>query len=325
MPETNMNNPAANGEMKDGNASNGANTANNRWEDFAGVPSTPVAPPGGMPVFPGDDLANIPTTPIAPEGGRPAYPGNNMQWPDLRPDYRPDYRPDFPVFPLPNPNRPSVTYYGQVRFLNASTNGMTLDVLIDGQNVFSGSTFATVSNYIQISDGFHSVTVRRTNGPILYQQTVAFVSGERVTWVILDHSGGVTLTKVSDMGCTNVPSGYGCIRVANMSYNGSAYDVRLFNNQIAFANVGYKEVTSFKQASAGNYTFFITNSQVNVTTFNELPMLVFAVITGTPCPGCAVNNPVLTYSVNVRPGRVYTSYIIGNPWSNMYQVFTLED
>ena len=314
MPDTN-NNASMNNDQ--------TNTAMGGWQDIAGVPSTPVAPPGGNPVYPGDDIANIPTTPIAPEGGRPAYPGNNMQWPDVRPGNRPDYRPVPPLFPLPN--QPSITYYGQVRFLNASTNGFSLDVLIDGQNVFSGSTFATVSNYVQISDGFHTVTVRRTNGPILAQQTVAFISGERVTMVILDHSSGVTLTKVSDMGCTNIPSGYGCLRVANMSYSGSSYDVRLFNNQIAFANVGYKEVTSFKQASSGNYTFFVTNSQVNVGTFNELPMLVFAVITGSSCPGCAVNNPIMTYSVNVKAGKAYTSYIIGNPWTNLYQVFTLED
>ena len=300
MPDTNPNSVSAN--------------------DIAGIPSTPVAPPGGMPVYPGDDLANTPTTPIAPEGGRPAYPGN-MQWPDLRPDFRPD----FPLFPFPSPNIPSVTYYGQVRFLNATTNGMNLDVLIDGQNVFSGSTFATVSNYTQISDGFHTITVRRTNGPVLYQQTLAFISGERVTMVILDTNGGVTLSKVSDMGCTNIPSGSGCIRVANMSYNGSNYDVRLFNNQIVFAGVGYKEVTSFKQATAGNYTFFVTNSQVNISSFNELPQLVFAVITGTSCPGCAVNNPLMTYSINVRPGKAYTSYIIGNSWTNLYQVFTIED
>ena len=315
MPDTNTN-------MPDTADMGGVTTTN--WNDIAGIPTTPVAPPGGQPVYPGDDIANIPTTPIAPEGGQPAYPGNtrpNIQWPD----FRPDFRPDFPIFPFPTPGIPPVTYYSQVRFLNATTNGMNLDVLIDGQNVFSGSTFATVSNYSQISDGFHTVTVRRTNGPILYQQTLAFISGERVTMVILDANGGVLLTKVSDMGCTNVPSGSGCIRVANMSYNGSNYDVRLFNNQIVFAGIGYKEVSSFKQATAGNYTFFVTNSQVNISTFNELPRLVFAVITGTSCPGCAVNNPLLTYSINVQPGRAYTSYIIGNPWSNMYQVFTLED
>ena len=311
MPNTSLNTPMVTDE-------NGASTAS--WQDLAGTPTTPVAPPGGMPAYPGDDLANIPTTPIAPEGGRPAYPGNNRpntQWPDFRPDY--------PMFPFPTPSIPSSPYYGQVRFLNATTNGLPLDVLVDGQNLFSGSTFATVSNYSQISDGFHTVTVRRTNGPVLYQQTLAFISGERVTMVLLDNNGGVTLTKVSDMGCTNIPSGSGCLRVANMSYNGSRYDVRLFNNQIVFSSIGYKEVTSFKQATSGNYTFFITNSQYNISAFNELPQLVFAVITGTACPGCAVNNPLLTYSLNVRPGMMYTSYIIGNPWSNMYQVMTLED
>lgn len=293
-------------------------------EDLSQIPTTPVAPEGGTPAFPGNDLSNIPTTPIAPEGGIPAYPGNMNNTGNMGNTGNMNF---FPIFSFPTPGLPSITYYGQVRFLNASTNGMNLDVLIDGQNVFSGSTFATVSTYIQISDGFHTVTVRRTNGPILYQQTLAFVSGENVTMVILDNAGGVTLAKVSDMGCTNVPSGYGCLRVANMSYSGSSYDVRLFNNQVVFAGVGYKEVTSFKQASAGNYTFFVTNSQTNITSFNELPMLVFAAIIGSTCTGsgCAISNPLLTYSINVQPGRVYTSYIIGNPWSNLYQVFTLED
>lgn len=318
MPDSTQNPSASTEEM---------NAAANTWQDPSQIPTTPIAPEGGIPAYPGDDSANIPTTPIAPEGGQPAYPGNMMPWPDFRPiqpDFRPS-QPDFPMISFPVQTPPSVSYYGQVRFLNASTNGMTLDVLIDGQNVFSGSSFATVSNYSQISDGFHTITVRRTNGPILYQQTLAFVSGEWVTMVILDHSGGVTLTKVSDMGCTNVPSGYGCLRVANMSYNGSSYDVRLFNNQVVFAGVGYKEVTSFKQASAGNYTFFVTSAQYNLSAFNELPTLVLAAIIGSSCTNCAISNPLLTYNVNVQPGRIYTSYIIGNPWSNQYRVFTLED
>ena len=311
---------------------NQSGTAQATPTDISGIPTTPVAPEGGTPAFPGEDISNMPTTPIAPEGGTPAFPGNmnntgnmgnmgNMpQWPQF-----PNVQ--FPTIQFPTPSLPSFTYFSQVRFLNASTNGMSLDVLIDGQNVFSGSTFATVSVYTQISDGFHTVTVRRTNGPILYQQTLAFVSGENATMVILDTASGVTLTKVSDMGCTNVPSGYGCFRVANMSYSGSSYDVRLFNNQIVFSGIGYKEVTSYKQASTGNYTFFVTNSQLNVSTFNELPMLVFAAIIGPTCSGtgCAIKNPLLTFSINVQPGMAYTSYIIGNPWSNMYQVFTLED
>ena len=51
----------------------------------------------------------------------------------------------------------------------------------------------------------------------------------------------------------------------------------------------------------------------------------FSAVIGGACGGCGVSNPLLTYSVNVQAGKAYTSYIIGNPWSNLYQVFTLED
>ena len=59
---------------------------------------------------------------------------------------------------------------------------------------------ATISSYIRVTDGFHTVTVRRTNGQIYYQQTIAFVSGERLTMVILDTVSGVSLTRVSRHG-----------------------------------------------------------------------------------------------------------------------------
>ena len=99
------------------------------------------------------------------------------------------------------------------------------------------------------------------------------------------------------MGCTNVPAGYGCLRVANMSYAGSSYDVRTFNNQTAFAGVGYKEVTSYKQTSSGTYTFFVTGSQYAVSALGELPVLVLSSIVGVSCPTCTVANPLLTFNV----------------------------
>ena len=181
------------------------------------------------------------------------------------------------------------------------------------------------SRKVRVTDGFHTVTVRRTNGQIYYQQTIAFVSGERLTMVILDTVSGVSLTRVSDMGCTNVPAGYGCLRVANMSYAGSSYDVRTFNNQTAFAGIGYKEVTSYKQTSSGTYTFFVTGSQYAVSALGELPVLVLSSIVGVSCPTCTVANPLLTFNVNVRAGRAYTCYIIGNPWSGLFRAYVLED
>lgn len=264
-----------------------------------------------MPELPGEDPAGIQAAPFSADGAS-ALSGSSFPWPA------------FPVFPFPAPGLPSNSYYSQVRFLNAAANRLSLDVSIDGRDIVSNSVFASVSSYSQVSDGFHSVTVRQTNGPVLYQQTLAFVSGEKATMVILDTANGVTLAKVSDMGCTNIPSGFGCMRIANMSYSGSSYDIRMFNNQVIFSGVGYKEVTSFKQTAAGRYTFFVTGSRISFSASNELPVIILAAIAGG-CPTCTVNQPLLTFNLNVRAGRSYTSYIIGNPWSNLYQVLTLED
>ncbi len=284
------------------------------WPDISGIPTTPVAtntPP--VAPLPGDDIAGIPTTPVATNTPPVApLPGDGNYWPE------------FPFPPFPTPSFPSGSFFGQVRFMNASTDQASLEVFIDEQRILSGSTFATVSVYITVSDGFHTVTVRQTNGRTLYQQAQAFISGEKLTMVILDTAGGVTLSRVSDMGCTNIPAGYGCLRVANMSYSGSSYDVRTPNNQVAFSGVGFKEVTSFKQTSAGNYSFFVTASQVSFSVIRELPVLVLSTILGSGCSSCAVSNPLLTYSVSVEAGKAYTSYIIGNPWSNLYRVYTLE-
>lgn len=282
----------------------------------AGVPTTPAAPTGGQPVDQGN--AGVPTTPTAPENGLSVDPG--YTYPAV-PDSGWPYQP----YPLPTPSLPAVPYYSQVRFLNASTSGALLDVYVDNQNVFSGSLFATVSIYISVPDGFHTVTVRQTSGRILYQQTQAFVSGEKMTMVILDTPNGVSIARVSDMGCTNIPAGYGCCRVANMSYNGSNYDVRLYTNQTVFSSIGYREVTSYKQTGAGNYTFFVTNSQVSFSTVRELPVIILSAVVSGGCPTCGVNNPILTYNLNIAAGQAYTSYIIGNPWSNLYRILTLED
>ena len=56
-----------------------------------------------------------------------------------------------------------------------------------------------------------------------------------------------------------------------------------------------------------------------------LPVLVLSSIVGVSCPTCTVSNPLLTFNVNVRAGRAYTCYIIGNPWSGLFRAYVLED
>ncbi|MEG0369246.1 MAG: DUF4397 domain-containing protein [Hungatella sp.] len=277
-------------------------------EDF---PVPPIAPDGGFPIAP--DLDYTPVPPIAPDGGFPAPPGPSF------PSF-PGF-PSFPTFPgIPNPpSIPPAQSFGQVRFLNASTNSFPVTISIDNTNYAVNSRFGTITNYDWVSDGFHTVTVRRATGmrAILLQQNFPFKANEKVTMVLVDSAGGgLNMIRVIDTGCRNLPRNTGCYRIANMSYSGSSYDLMLYGGETVFRNVGFQAVTSYKQAITDSYQFYVTNSN-NVSIMREI---------STYPVSSMVNQPLVSFQVDIAAGKSYTSYLIGNTWSdNSFRVMTVED
>ena len=281
------------------------------------------------------------TTPLPDfEEGGPVYPDNI---PDQNDSGRPviplpDFEEGGPVYPGGSsgghnhgwlPGRPTIPslpprFLGQVRFLNASSNSFPVNISIDGTPYAVNSRFGTISTYDWISDGFHTVTVRRTNGlrSVLLQQNFPFIAGQKVTMILTDSAfGGLEMIRVSDMGCTNLPSGSGCYRFANMTYSGSRFDLLLYGGETVFRNVGFQSVTPYKQAMAGSYQFYITNSN-SYTFLKEIPVLVLGAIgIGTSLP-----QPLVSFQTDIASGRNYTSYLIGNTWSDLgLRVMTVED
>ena len=219
--------------------------------------------------------------------------------------------PTFPVFPsFPScPSCPSPANYGQVRFLNAATNNYTINITVDNTSYASNVGFGTITNYSRILDGFHTITVRRSTGmrAVLLQQTFPFSANEKYTMVLVDSAQGGLNT--------------GCYRVANMAYSGSSFDVMLYSHDAVFRNIGFQEVTAYKQAMAGSYQFYITNSS-NFTVIRELPVLVIGAVT----TGSFSNEPLVSYQIDICARSKYTSYLIGNSWSNNnFRVLTVED
>ncbi|MCI9362335.1 MAG: DUF4397 domain-containing protein [Hungatella sp.] len=290
-------------------AASGNSGSNNNY----GI-STPNYTEGGIPAYPGNDNNYGINTPNYTEGGIPAYPGNNNNVTIL---------PSFPSFPSFCPSCPS-TSYGQVRFLNASTNNFSINITVDSTTYASNISFGTITGYSTISDGFHTITVRRSTGlrAMLVQQTFPFSANERYTMVLVDSAqGGVNLIQVPSTSCSNISSNIGCYRVANMAYSGSNFDVMLYSHDAVFRNVGFEDVTAYKQAAAGSYQFYITNA-ANFTVIRELPALVIgAVVTGT-----FTSEPLVSYQVDISGRSKYTSYLIGNTWSGSnFRVLTVED
>lgn len=226
---------------------------------------------------------------------------------------------EYPIYPSVPPQ-----YYGQVRFLNASTNSFPVNISIDNAAYAINSRFATVSGYDWISDGFHTITVRRATGlrSMLLQQTFPFVAGQKVTMVLTDTAaGGLEIIRVVDTGCSNLPYNSGCYRFANMAFSGSSYDLMLYGGEPVFNNVRFQRVTAYKQAIAGSYQFYVTNS--NAYTFvRELPIIVIGAVSTSG----TMREPLVSFQVDITAGQNYTSYIIGNTWSdNFLQVLTVED
>ena len=287
-----------------------------------GEPVIPLPNPGeGGPVYPGDNgSSGEPVIPLPNPGeGGPVYPGNNNC---TNNNCNITWLPSFPSSPGYPPV--STQAFGQVRFLNASTNSFAVSIYIDSTNYASNSRFGSVSSYDWIADGFHTVTVRRANGMrnILLQQNFPFVANQKVTMILTDSaSGGLEMVRVIDVGCSNLPCGSGCYRFANMSYSGSDFDLLLTGGETVFRNVGFQTVTSYKQAVSGSYQFTVADSN-NYAFIRELPIIVI----GAVATGSSVRQPLVTFSANITAGRNYTSYVLGNTWSgNGLRVLTLED
>lgn len=313
-------------------------TQEGNWHGITqGGLTTPIAPEGGIPAYPGNMIGsgngNGNNTnedygialPIAPDNAPPAYPGWTIGGPNFGVNL-----PAFPNLPggstIINPGNncnfcsgnicncfPGNNGYGQVRFIDASTNTIPVNFSIDGVTYASNFMFSHVSNYQQISDGFHTISVNNATGrqALLLQQTFPFTANQNVTMVLVDaKEGGLELLQISDTGCNNLPSGYGCYRVVNASYSDSNFDIKLGNGDTIFRNIGFTQASSYKRAMSGIYTVFVTNSNF-YSVIRELPVILIGAITGNN----TVSSPLTSTNVNIQAGTQTTSYIMGNSWS----------
>lgn len=290
-------------------------------------------------VYP-DDAANIPVAPLPDPGeGGPIYPGNstsgaiggNWDWGNNSNNHWGHHGNSWGNSFLPlTPTNPAISprYYGQVRFLNASTNSFAVNISIDGTAYAINSRFGTISNYDWISDGFHTVTVRRASGmrSVLLRQNFPFTASKKVTMVLVDSaSGGLEMVQISDTGCNTRAYNTGCYRFANMTYSGSRYDLLLYGGETIFRNVAFQTVTPYKQAMAGTYQFYVTSSG-NYSFLREIPIIVIGFGGSGTIAGNNQAEALLSAQIEITAGQNYTSYLIGNTWSDIgLRLLTVED
>lgn len=277
--------------------------------------ATPVVPlpnpgEGGAVANPEDGTPVIPLP--NPGEGVPAFPGPSA--------------PSLPILPLPDVNQGGPvypTYPGSaaVRFLNAAYGYPPLRIFVGNTRVVNTLSFSSISTYNRYPVGYQTITVSGLNGYVYLQKSMPFYAGNISTIAIVNRAGGLDLTQINDVCCT--PSGfYANFRVCNLAYNSDPMDVLLGDGRVVFADVRFKETTTFKRIVPGAYEFtFAPTSLMPMPTYADIETLDSAFIGMAP-----VSNPAASLYLNVRRYANYTVFLLSSGVAaNAIQAIVIED
>lgn len=265
-------------------------------------------------------MAQIPEEPIDPDFSVPPVPDqeidpdfsvpDNGVYPPMDDMIDPDFSVIPPVYPIipnppfvPTPVIPCIFcnnnqwIRGGIRLLNAATGYNPFIISIDNRQVYSGLNFSEITQYRQMTQGFHTFTVMGMNG-FVYVRKSLYVGDGMSTVAIINSARGLDLTTIADTAC---PTGNNsaCFRLCNLAYYTGAVNANIGN--VYFNAIPFREAASFSQFIAGNYTLNVSRSLRPET-------------------------PLVTSQITLNPRRIYTAYVLNwNPSPDTVQTLLVED
>lgn len=252
--------------------------------DFSVMPPDDVIDPDFSVMPPDEDID--PDFSVVP----PVYP--------IDPDF--SVTPSYPVYP---PFVPCLFCNnnqwgrGAIRLLNAATGYNAFTIWIDGRPVSRGLNFPEITQYRQISQGYHVFTVMGMNG-YTYVQKSLYVGDGMATVAIVNAPSGLDLTMIEDTACTT-NSNTACFRVCNLAFYSGPVNAAIGN--VYFNSINFKTAASFSSFNAGTYNLSVSRSARPEMTL--------------------INTPV---TLNRR--RVYTAYVLNwNASPDTIQTLLVED
>lgn len=292
-------------------------------ERTAAQPVVPLPNPGeGGPVSPGD-AGQTPVIPLPDVGEGPVI-GDEQS----------------PAIPLPGPGEGGPVYPGggtaiqplpgyypaypgasAVRFLNAAYGYAPLRIFVGNARVVPLLGAQAVSAYSRIPAGYRVVTVSGADGYIYLQKTLPFEPGSRQTIAVVTVAGGLDLVQIPDL--RSRPAGYSAnLRVCNLAYNSGALDVLLADGRVIWADVRFKEATSFKRIAPGAYEFvFAQTNLLPAPAYTDIETLDSAFIGMSPTP-----DAVASLYLAVQAGSNYSIYLVtSGPAYNAVTALVVED
>lgn len=293
---------------------------------YANSPTIPLPNPGeGGPVapLPGDE--NIPVTPLPnPEENSPVAPLPGDENIPVIP--LPNPGEGGPVAPLPNPGDGNIIIpiwprNAKVRFINAAFGYQSFRIFINNRRVVNLLNFASISSYDKVSAGYQTITVTGRNGYVYLQKSIPFQARSASTVAIVNRAGGLDLIQIAD-NCCPPENGYSNFRVSNLAYNSGPLDVLLGDGRVIYADIRFKETTTYKRIQPGQYQFlFAETNLLPIPNNMDIESLDSAFIGMYPVP-----NTVASLYLNVQGNTNITVFLLSSGTdSNAIQTIVSED
>ena len=167
----------------------------------------------------------------------------------------------------------------RVRFIHASPDAASLDVLVDGQPVVTGATYKSVSAYLAVGPGARHVRVRVAGtNDVLIDEMPELDGGTQYTLLAtggIDNMDPLLLTDDN----TAPPSGAARVRLIHAAPNVGNIDIYVTppgNNILtaapALTNIPFRSESGYVNVLAGTYQVRITPSGTKVVAIDTGPV-----------------------------------------------------
>ena len=263
-------------------------------------------------------LPSFPNTPVY-DTSQNTQPGLNI--PVTLPSF-----PDTPVYNTQVPVYPNVSVerYTYIRILHANETIGAVNVLINGKLIASGLTYGALTSYTTESPGAILITVVSTNNPAQYvaQETLSFNNGTTYTVALIASMNGMvsssgfssTLYQIEDTSCTKAFYN-SCMRAVNLAVDTGAVNVALADGRIIAKDLSYLAISAFRQFTPGRYRVIVYESSCNSSIQPRATISIIPIIVGNASSTCTANL-LLSTEIEIASNKVYTSYILGSPYTS---------
>lgn len=142
----------------------------------------------------------------------------------------------------------------RVRVVHAAPDTAPVDVFVDDQKVLSDVAFPSISQYLEVPAGTHTLSLTPSGQPLTAAvlQTSVSVDAAKAYTVAAIGLSDVTATVYTD-DLSALPPGKARVRFIHAAPDAPGADIEVINGPTLFSNIGFGVASDYRLVDAGTY------------------------------------------------------------------------